>query len=103
MVKKPAKKTVAANTRTARRSKRKVTYSLPESLAHELDRRKTESGRSRSRMVAEALAFYFSEQDKGALASIYAEAATDPLFLEDNEAVRVDFAGLDGEADSSDR
>src|SRR5262245_1379354 len=64
---------------------RKVTYSLPETLARELDRRNAQAGKSRSRMVAEALAFYFAEQDKGALAAIYAEASRDPMFLADNE------------------
>ncbi len=50
-------------------------------------------------MVAEALAFYFAEQDKRALAVVYMEAARDPQFLADNEAIRGDFASLDRETE----
>lgn len=91
--------------RTPRSSRayRKVTYSLPESVAHELDLRNAGLARGRSRMVAEAIAFYFAEHDKKALAALYAEAARDPQFLADNEAIREDFASLDREAESSSR
>jgi metal-responsive CopG/Arc/MetJ family transcriptional regulator len=78
---------------------RKVTYSLPETVARELDRRLARSERGRSRMVAEALAFYFAEQDRKALAAIYAEAARDEQFLADNETIREEFALLDREAE----
>lgn len=78
---------------------RKVTYSLPESVAGELDRRSAGNERGKSRMVAEALAFYFSAQDKRALAAVYAEAARDPQFKADNEAIHQDFAALDLEVD----
>ena len=69
---------------------RKVSYSLPETVASELDRR-SGSERGKSRMVAEALAFYFAAQDRRALALLYAEAAQDAQFNADNEA---DSAGL---------
>src|SRR6266545_32442 len=76
---------------------RKVTYSLPESVASELDRRSAGSERGKSRMVAQALAFYFAAQDTRARAVLYAEAARDPQFRADNEAVQEDFAALDRE------
>jgi len=84
-----------AGGRSARR--RKVTYSLPERVALELDRRSAGSERGKSRVVAEALAFYFAAQDRRALAVVYAEAADDPQFNADNDAVREDFASLDRE------
>ena len=82
---------------TAPRRYRKVTYSLPESVASELDHRSAGSELGKSRLVAEALAFYFSAQDRRAVAAIYREAATDPKFQSDNEAVLRDFASLDHE------
>lgn len=85
------------------RAYRKVTYSLPVSVAREIDRRNARSEGGKSRMVAEAIAFYFAEQDKKALLALYAEAARDPQFLSDNEAVREDFAALDRETDASSR
>ncbi len=81
------------------RGYRKVTYSLPELVTSELDRRSVGSARGKSRLVAEALAFYFAAQDKRALAVLYAEAARDPQFRSDNEAVQEDFAALDREVD----
>jgi hypothetical protein len=78
---------------------RKVTYSLPETVACELDRRSAGSERGKSRLVAEALAFYFGAQDRRALAVLYAEAAQDVQFMNDNEAVQHDFASLDREVD----
>lgn len=84
---------------SAARTYRKVTYSLPESVAGEVDRRSAGNERGKSRLVAEALAFYFAAQDERALAAIYAEAARDPEFRADNEAVHRDFAALDREAD----
>lgn len=80
---------------------RKVTYSLPEQVAREVDLRNAGSERSKSRLVAEALAFYFAAQDRRALALVYSEAAQDPAFQADNEAVQQDFAALDREADGS--
>lgn len=77
---------------------RKVTYSLPGPLALEVDRRSAGSERGKSRLVAEALAFYFAAQDRRALAAVYAEAARDPRFRADNEDVERDFAPLDREA-----
>jgi len=87
-------RTVAKGTRS-----RKVTYSLPEAVAHEVDRRCAGSERGKSRLVAEALAFYFAAQDRRALALLYSEAAQDPQFQADNDAVQKDFAALDREAD----
>lgn len=85
------------------RAYRKVTYSLPEPVASELDLRSAGSERGKSRLVAEALAFYFAAQDRRALAVLYAEAAQDPQFTADNDAVQEDFASLDREADRSAR
>jgi len=89
-------RTVAKGTRS-----RKVTYSLPEAVAHEVDRRCAGSERGKSRLVAEALAFYFAAQDRRALALLYSEAAQDPQFQADNDAVQKDFAALDREADKA--
>ena len=89
-------RTVANGTRS-----RKVTYSLPEAVAHEVDRRCAGSERGKSRLVAEALAFYFAAQDRRALALLYSEAAQDPQFQADNDAVQKDFAALDREADKA--
>ena len=80
---------------------RKVTYSLPEAVAREVDRRCAGSERGKSRLVAEALAFYFAAQDRRALALLYSEAAQDPQFQADNDAVQKDFAALDREADKA--
>ena len=93
-------RTVAKNTasRRTRASSRKVTYSLPEGVAHEVDRRCAGSERGKSRLGAEALAFYFAAPDRRALALLYAEAAQDPQFQADNDAVQQDFAALDREA-----
>lgn len=77
---------------------RKVTYSLPEGLAREVDLRSAGSERGKSRIVAEALSFYFAAQDQRAVAMLYVEAAQDPGFQADNEAVRKDFEPLDREA-----
>jgi hypothetical protein len=85
----------------ASRRYRKVTYSLPERLAHEVDMRNAGSERGKSRLVAEALAFYFAAQDRGALALVFSEAARDPDFQADNEAVLKDFAAPDREADGT--
>jgi hypothetical protein len=81
------------------RQYRKVTYSLPEPVANEIDLRSAGSERGKSRLVAEALAFYFAAQDRRALAMVYAGASKDPAFRADNEAVQKDFAALDHEAD----
>ena len=51
-----------------------------------------------AQVLAEALAFYFADQDRQALAAVYSEAARDPEFQADNEAVQQDFAALDREA-----
>ena len=80
---------------------RKVTYSLPETMANEVDVRATGSERGKSRLVAEALAFYFAAQDRRALAVVFSEAAQDAEFLADNEAVQQDFAALDREANGA--
>ncbi len=85
--------------REPRSGVRKVTYSLPAELVVELDRRTAEAAKSKSAMVTEALSLYFVEKDREALAKIYEEAAQDPLFQADNEAVLRDFADLDAEVD----
>jgi hypothetical protein len=83
----------------AARRYRKVTYSLPEHVAREVDVRNAGSEQGKSRLVAEALAFYFADQDRRALSLVYSEAAQDPEFRADNEAVQRDFAVLDRDAD----
>ena len=93
-----ARRTPSGPARASSR-RRKVTYSLPEAVAHEVDRRCAGSERGKSRLVAEALAFYFAAQDRRALELLYSEAAQDPQFQADNDAVRMDFAALDQEAD----
>ena len=85
----------------ASRRYRKVTYSLPEQLAREVDVRNAGSEQGKSRLVAEALAFYFADQDRRALSLLYSEAALDPEFQADNEAVQRDFAVLDRDADGT--
>jgi hypothetical protein len=102
MVKTTVKDRQPPRARGAKKS-RKVTYSLPHGVASELDRRSAGSARGKSRLVAEALAFYFSAQDRQALAVLYAEAAEDPLFRSDNEAVLRDFVSLDREVDGPSR
>jgi hypothetical protein len=97
-VAKAAKERPAAK---ASRQYRKVTYSLPAPVAREVDLRSAGSERGKSRLVAEALAFYFAAQDRRALALVYSEAAQDPEFQADNEAVQQDFAALDREADGA--
>ena len=87
----------------SRGKKHKVTYSLPEEIVAELDRRTAGGGRAKSAMVSEALAFYFAEQDRRALEAVYAEAASDPLFAEDNAQVLRDFAALDRNAEEGGR
>lgn len=86
-------------TRDSRAGVRKVTYSLPANLVAELDRRTAEAAQTKSAVVADALARYFTEKDREALAGIYAQAARDPAFQADNEAVLRDFAVLDAEAE----
>lgn len=97
-----AKKTVRSSAPTKSpvgRRYRKVTYSLPEHVAREVDVRNAGSEQGKSRLVAEALAFYFADQDRRALAAEYMKAAQDPQFQADNDAVQRDFAALDREAD----
>lgn len=77
---------------------RKVTYTLPGRLVDELDRRAAQRRRSKSGVVAAALEAYFAAQDREALATIYREAAQDPLFVSDNASVAEDFAALDAES-----
>ena len=55
--------------------------------------------KSKSAVVADALTLYFADRDCEALAKTYEEAARDPLFQADNEAVLQDFAALDAEAE----
>jgi metal-responsive CopG/Arc/MetJ family transcriptional regulator len=82
---------------------RKVTYSLPARLVSELDRRTARMAKSKSAVVGDALALYFAEADRRELLKTYQEAAQDPLFQADNEAVLQDFAALDAEAEQEPR
>jgi metal-responsive CopG/Arc/MetJ family transcriptional regulator len=81
--------------RRAGAARTKVTYSLPSAIVRELDRRAADGRRARSAVVSEALAFYFAEDDKRALAAVYAQAAGDAMFRADNDEVLADFAALD--------
>ena len=82
---------------------RKVTYSLPAEVVSELDHRVSGTSKSKSAMVADALALYFAERDRDALAKTYEEAARDPLFQADNDSVLQDFAALDAEVEQDPR
>ena len=53
-----------AQTRDPGAGVRKVTYSLPADLVAELDRRTAEAAKSKSAVVAAALALYFAERDR---------------------------------------
>ena len=64
-----------------------------------LDQRTGETAKSKSAEVADVLALYHAKRDRQKLAKIYAEAARNPAFKADNEAVLRDFAALDAEAD----
>lgn len=75
---------------------------MPAPIVGELDRRAVGRARGKSAIVAEALAFYFAEQDREALAAVYAAAARDPEFAADNAKVASDFAELDREARGDD-
>jgi predicted transcriptional regulator len=81
--------------RRAGAARTKVTYSLPAAIVRELDRRASNGRRARSAVVSEALAFYFAEDYRRALAAVYAQAAGDAMFRADNDAVLADFAALD--------
>jgi hypothetical protein len=80
----------------------KVTYSLPAALVRELSRRAAGRGRTKSAIVSEAVAFYFAEQDKQALAAVYTEAARDRWFVADNAEIMRDFGTLDREGEVED-
>ena len=86
----------AASKPAARRRPRKVTYSLPAEILDRLDRA-SGSARAKSGIVAEALELYFSQKEKQALEAEFADAASDPRFIEDNRAILRDFAALDRE------
>ena len=79
-----------------------MTYSLPSAIVRELDRRAADGRRARSAVVSEALAFYFAEDDKRALAAVYAQAAGDAMFRADNDEVLADFAALDAGIEGDD-
>lgn len=88
--------------RPAGAARTKVTYSLPSVLVRELDRRAAKGRRARSAVVSEALAFYFAEDDKQALAAVYEQAAGDAMFRADNHEVLADFAALDAGIEGDD-
>ena len=88
--------------RQAGAARTKVTYSLPAALVGELDRRAAKGRRARSAVVSEALAFYFAEVDKQALAAVYEQAAGDAMFRADNREVLSDFAALDADLEGRD-
>lgn len=88
-----------ARRQSSRPGVQKVTYSLPARLVQELDRRTVDAKKTKSAVVAEALTLYFAELDREALATAYRDAARDPLFLADNEAVLRDFTTLDAEVE----
>ena len=88
--------------RHAGTARTKVTYSLPSALVRELDRRAANGRRARSAVVSEALAFYFAEDDKRALAAVYEQAAGDTMFRADNREVLADFAALDADIEGRD-
>lgn len=86
---------------TTRQGRRKATFSLPVEVISELERRSEQLDQPRSDIVTEALSRHFASQDREGLAVLYSEAARDPLFVADNEAVARDFALLDAETGRS--
>ncbi|MDO8736871.1 MAG: CopG family transcriptional regulator [Thermoleophilia bacterium] len=53
------------------RQKARTTITIPEELLSELDRKASEQGRTRSDMVCEAVAAYFSDEEDKLLAEGY--------------------------------
>ncbi len=77
---------------------RKVTYSLPEELVRELEGAVREGAASSySAFVAGAVAERLRRHREERLASAFAEAGSDPLFLEDVEEAMQDFAAADAD------
>jgi len=82
----------------SRGTARKVTYSLPEDLLREMEAAVREGAApSYSAFVAEAVAERLRRHREERLAAAFAEAAEDPLFLEDVAAAMRDFAAADAE------
>jgi len=97
----PATRSTSPNPRARNQvaGAKKVTYSLPARLVEELNRYAAGTGSNKSAIVSAALDLYFEHQDRQELAAIYADAARDPLFQGDNEAVLRDFTSLDPDWD----
>ena len=84
------------------RPKRKVTYSLPEGLVNDIARVVSEGAApSYSAFVEEALTDAVKSARERALANAFADAASDPVFLDDIDAVMDDFRYTDSETGGS--
>ncbi len=81
---------------------KKVTYSLPEELVERIRAVVREGAApSYSAFVAQALEEGVRRAREQHLAEAFREAASDPAFLEDVEAVMRDFRGADAELEGS--
>lgn len=77
-----------------------MTLSLDEQVAEELhDAVEQGLARSQSSLVEDAVAQYLVRARREALRTAYGDAAEDPAFLSDLEAVRRDFQQTDEEMD----
>jgi Arc/MetJ-type ribon-helix-helix transcriptional regulator len=84
------------------RPKRKVTYSLPESLVNDISRVVSEGAApSYSAFVEEALTDAVQSARERALAKAFADAASDPVFLNDIEETMDAFRHVDSESEGS--
>jgi len=82
------------------RPKRKVTYSLPEDLVNGIAQVVREGAApSYSAFVEEALSDAVESARERALAKAFADAAADPVFLDDVEAAMDDFRYADSETE----
>jgi len=84
------------------RPKRKVTYSLPEGLVNDIAQVVSEGAApSYSAFVEEALSDAVKFARERALGRAFADAASDPAFLDDIETAMDDFRYADSETEGS--
>ena len=83
--------------------KRKVTYSLPKGLVNDIAQVVSEGAASSySAFVEEALSDAVKTAREQALAKAFADAASDPVFLDDIDETMDDFRHADSESEGSD-
>ena len=84
------------------RPKRKVTYSLPEELVKDIAQVVSEGAApSYSAFVEEALTDAVKSARERALAEAFADAASDPVFLDDIDRTMEAFRNADSESEGS--